>query len=384
MPAAATLAGPPAPAKAKAGTKAPPAPMVPFTRAAKEHLEPIFDFNQQITANTVTLGPFDIPAYGYMRGIRLLLQATGGVSAAVTAVQEDAPWIAIADLQLADVNGAPLWGPCSGYDLYLHNKYGGFLGSNDPKQTSSFVTPVVGANASGNFSFTLRIPVELNNRDALGALANQNASSTYKLKITQNSAAGIYSTQPSTTLPTIRWRSYLEAWTQPPNQDLRGREQYTTPPAHGTSQYFSKFTTTVPTGTSTVRFVRVGNYIRSWFFVNRRSGSTRANGETDWPDPVQLFWDTRLIHAFTKTVWRDIIKERTGYVNTIETAGGQDNGVFIYDWMHEFAGFLGFEMRDGWIPTLQSTRWELQGSFGNADTVDIITNDIAPNGEVFN
>lgn len=381
MPTAATLAGPPAQAKSKG--KPVETMLVPFPRAAKEHKEPIFDFNQIITANTVSLGPFDVPAYGYMRNIVLLLQATGGVSAVTTAAQEDAPWIAIADLQLADVNGAPIWGPCSGYDLYLHNKYGGYQYSNEPKLNPSFSAMVVGASASGNFSFSLKIPVEINNRDALGSIANQNASSTYKLKITQNSSAGIYSTAPNTTLPTIRWRSYLEAWTQPPNQDLRGREQYTTPPAHGTSQYFSKFTTVVPSGTSTIRFVRVGNYLRELIFVNRRSASTRANGQADFPDPANIFWDTRLLHNYTKTIWMDDMKYRTGYTAAIETANGLDNGVFVYDWCHEFDGAIGFEMRDGWIPTLQSTRLELQGSFASACSLDILTNDVAPNGEVF-
>lgn len=382
MPTPMATAGTP-PAKKASTTKAPAAPMVPFTRASKEHKEPILDVSQIITANTVALGPFDIPAYGYMRNIVLLLQATGGAGAVAVAAQEDAPWIAIADMQLADVNGAPIWGPCSGYDLYLHNKYGGYQYSNEPKFNPSFSAVAVGANASGNFSFSLKIPVELNNRDALGALANQNASSTYKLKLTQNSSAGIYSTAPNTTLPTIRWRAYLEAWTQPPNQDLRGREQFTTPPAHGTSQYFSKFTSTLPSGTSTVRHVRVGNYIRECIYVDRRSASTRANGATDFPDPLQIFWDSRLLHNYTKVIWQDDMKYRTGYTAALEAVNGLDNGVFVYDWAHEFDGSIGFEMRDGWLPTLMSTRLEIQGNWGNATSLDILTNDVAPNGEVF-
>jgi hypothetical protein len=382
MPTAATVA-PPTAAKAKAGGNKAPVPLVPFTRAAKEHVEPIFDFNQQITANTVSLGPFDVPAYGYMRHIILLLQATGGVASVTVAKQEDAPWIAISDLQLADVNGAPIWGPASGYDLYLHNKYGGYEFSCDPKQDFSFSDVAVGASASGNFVFSLKIPVEINVRDALGAIANQNASSTYKIKIVQNSSAGIYSTAPNTTLPTIRWRAFLQAWTQPPNQDLRGREQMTTPPAHGTSQYYSKVTVNGVAGSQTIRWPRVGNYIRNVIFVNRRTSSTRANGESDWPDPAQIFWDTRLLHNYTKTIWRDELKRRTGYTATIETAGGQDNGVFPYDWCHEFDAKIGRELRDGWLPTLQSTRLELQGSWTNAPALDIDTNDVAPAGEVF-
>lgn len=382
MPNPSAVASPPAVGKAN-GPKKAPMPMVPFTRAAKRHIEPFLDVSQQITANTVALGPFDIPAYGYMRNIVILAQATGGVASVTVTANEDAPWNAISDLQLSDVNGAPIWGPCSGFDLYLHNKYGGYEFSTEPKLNPSFSAVATGASASGNFSFSLKIPVEINVRDALGALANQNASSTYKVKLTQNASTSIYGTAPNTTLPTIRWRMYLEAWSQPPNQDLKGRDQLTVPPAHGTTQYLSKYTSTLSSGTNTVRWARVGNYIREVIFVNRRTSSTRANGETDWPDPAQIFWDTRLLHNYTKTIWRDSVKYTYGYTATIETANGADNGVFPYQWADEFDGKVGHEMRDGWIPTLQSTRLEIQGSWGQGAALDIITNDVAPAGEIF-
>lgn len=362
-----------------------PPQLVPFSRAAKEHIEPFVDTSVQITASTQVLGPFDVPAYGYIRHIVLLLEATGGVSGVNTAAQEDAPFIALADMQLADVNGAPIFGPVSGYDLYLVNKYGGYEFSNDPRQMFSFVNTVTGANASGNFTFACQIPIEICMRDTVGALANQNASSTYKLKLTLNSSTGIYSTAPNTTLPTVRIRAFLKAWTQPPATDLRGRGQATTPPAHGTSQYWSKFTPTPASGNNTIRWTRVGNYIRMVIFTNRRSGSTRANGESDFPDPAQIFWDTRLLHNYTKKVWRDELARRYGYVAAIETAagGGLDNGVFPYEWCHEMTGRVGNELRDGWLPTVQSTRLEIQGSWGSASSMDVLTNDVAPAGEVF-
>lgn len=357
---------------------------VPFTRAAKEHIEPFVDVSQLLDANQHALGPFDIPAYGYLRHIVLLVEATGGVASVTVTAAEDAPWIAIADMQLADVNGAPIFGPVSGYDLYLANKYGGYHYGADAKQWFSFSNVAVGASASGNFTFSAKVPIEVNVRDALGAIANQNASSTYKLKITLNSSTNIYGTAPNTTLPTVRLRAFLEAWSQPPATDLRGHPQATTPPAHGTSQYWSKFTPTPGSGSNTIRLTRVGNYIRNVLFVNRNAGNgTRATGEADFPDPASIFWDTRLLHNYTKKVWRDTLTRRTGYIGAIEAAGGLDNGVFLYDWIHEFDGKIGHELRDGWLPTVQSTRLELQGSFGAADKLDILTNDVAPAGEVF-
>src|SRR3546814_6646853 len=62
--------------------------------------------------------------------------------------------------------------------------------------------------------------------------------------------------------------------------------------------------------------------------------------------------------------------ERTGYGAVVgagttanETPGGLDNGVRSYDFCHEFDGTIGHENRDLWLPTLGSTRLELQGSF---------------------
>ena len=82
--------------------------------------------------------------------------------------------------------------------------------------------------------------------------------------------------------------------------------------------------------------------------------------------------------------------ERSGYgrahgsvTPAADTPGGLDNGVFVYDFMHEFDGLFGRENRDGWLPTLGSTRLELQGTFGAAGTITVYTNDVAIAGNVF-
>src|SRR5438067_931358 len=57
---------------------APPVPAVPFVAAAHEHTEPIFDVSVTPGAAAITLGPFDIPSYGYARHIFLQVTASGG------------------------------------------------------------------------------------------------------------------------------------------------------------------------------------------------------------------------------------------------------------------------------------------------------------------
>lgn len=385
-PAAGTAIAPrPAAAPAPAARNAPPVAVTPFTRAAREHSELMDDRSTQMTAATIAVGPIDVPAYGYLRDIAILVNATGGVGATTTATFEDAPWNVFQEITLFDVNGAPIVGPFSGYDLYLVNKYNGYKGNIDPKGYPMFSAPVVGANASGNFAFFLRLPVEINSRDALGAIGNENASSVYKLRYVLNASTAIYTTPPSTTLPLVRVRLELEAWSQPPAVDLLGNPQATAPPAHGTIGYLSKQLINFNTGQQNIRSARVGNYIRDMILICRDASTppTRSAGNALWPDPMSLYWDTRLLEGDYADLRRQKMAERGDYTAAIETADGLDRGVFVYDFMHEFDQQYGQELRDGWLATVQSTRLEFQGNFTGNGALTIITHDVAPVGPIF-
>lgn len=364
-----------------------PSLLVPFTRAAQEHFETFIDVSQILTAGSTQLGPFDIPAYGFMRGIELNIEATGGVGGGATvAAFEDSPWSVIGELTLQDVNGAPIIGPLSGHDLYLLNRWGGYNpNSPDPKQDSSYSAVATGAGASGNFAFQLRIPIEVCARDALGALANQNAASTYKLRMTLAPASQVYTTAPATTLPTVRIRGTLDAWTQPTGTDLRGNAQATNPPAHGTTAYWSKTLLQVSQGYQTLRLPRVGNYVRDLVFVWRGADGTRTStaSQNAFPDPLSIFWDTRLLKQYPRPLWRNQMKRRLDFTGSMEGIRGLDASVYVEDFCHDFTGMLGFELRDLWLPTLQSTRLEVAGTFGQAGTLTVLTNDVAPAGEIY-
>jgi hypothetical protein len=353
----------------------------PFTRAAKEHQEPMLDVSQAMGASSVAMGPYDVPAYGYMRGIWIWVSATGGSGTATVAMKEDAPWSIISELALIDVNGANVVGPVNGYDVYLDNKWFG-RNIGDPKLSSMYVAPVTGANASGNFGFLLYVPVEISGRDGLGSLPNANAASTYKLRVTLAPTSEVYSTAP-TNAPTVRVRAWLDAWTQPNATDLRGNANATQPPAMGTTQYLSKTTQTISAGFQQPRLTRVGSYIRNVLFIFRGADGTRAAGETNFPSDISMFWDSKNLFTRHKDLWRSQMVRRSRYTAAAEAAGGRDNGVWLEDFTHEFDGQLGNELRDGWLGTVQSTRLELSGNFGSNGTLTILTNDVAPAGPIF-
>lgn len=347
-----------------------PVALQPFVRAATEHVEPLGIDVSTVLGNQTLLGLFDVNAFGYLRSIVLYVTATGGTGTAAI-YQEDAPWSVLDEVTLQDVNGSPIVGPITGYELFLIHKWGGsgIAGNPDPTRQPSYVAPAT----SGNFAFSVRVPVEISSRDALGCLPNQNASATYKLRITQAAKISVYSTD-ATGLPTVRVRAWGEYWSQPAPTDMMGQANAMQPPAVGTTGYWTKQVFTINAGQSSIRLQRVGNFIRNLILVLRTTAPARSS--TNMPDPIQLFMDSKLLINQGRQLQPMYMAERS-LTSVIET------GVTVFDRSHDWDGLIGGEMRDQWLPTTQATRLEFQGSFGAAGTLVVLTNDIAPKGNPF-
>lgn len=387
MPTAATTAGGTRQDTQNRGNNRAVMPTVPFIRASAEHREPAgIDVSRLMTAADQDLGVFDIPAYGYTRSILLVVTVTGGAGTGVTGT-EDAPFNILKNIALTEPNGAVIDQFNSGYDCYLAGKWGGYRHTTGNDFRASPTFSAIGGT-TGNTTFLLRIPVELNLRDALGSLPNQNAAATFKLRLTLSASTTAYSVVP-TTLPTVRVRAYIEAWDQP-ESSTAGATNQNTPPAMNTTQFWSPQIYNVNAGAQTIRLTRVGNYMRELIFIFR--GATRATGglAANFPDPLTLYLDTRPLDIIERNNWLHQMFERTHFGQTVgatvpalDAPGGLDAGVFVYDFAHEFDGTLGHENRDLWLPTLGSTRLEVQGSFGVAGTLTVLTNDVAVAGSVF-
>jgi len=361
---------------------------VPFIRASGEHIEPAgIDVSRLLTGSVQDLGVFDIPAYGFLRSLTFVVTATGGTGAGAVAA-EDGPFNVLSNIALTEPNGAQIQAFNSGYDMYLAQKWGGYgfvLGS-DPRSLPPYSAV---AGTGGGFAFIIRMNVEMNLRDALGSLPNQNAAATFKLRMQLNASTAVYGTPPATTLPTVRVRVTQYAWDQPNPADGQNANQVS-PPAVNTTQFWSTQIYNVNAGAQTLRLTRVGNYLRNVILVFRRAGTSRANGSADFPDPLTFLIDARPTAIVERNNLNTIMAERTGFgtaqgtvIPANDSPNGLDNGVFVWDYMHEFDGSLGMENRDLWQPTLGSTRYELQGTFANAGTLTVLTNDVAIAGNVF-
>ncbi len=347
-----------------------------FVNASAEHTEVAYDSGA--VAFGTELSNIEVPAYGYLASIVLLVTIASTGNSAAVAAREDAPWNVLSSVRLSDVNGANIIGPMTGYDLFLANKYGGYAFQGDPRQSPSYSAPVAGAGATGGSStFLLRIPVQVNPRDAYGALPNMNAASTFKINISLAALASVYSVVPNGTT-SVRVRAILEAWMLPGAADLTGNPNEQAPPGVGSYQRWVKNSFTVNNGANTFRLPNVGNLIRNLVLVYRNA--TPARNDTTFMDPIQIMVDGVSILTHPRELQRHYSQERYGYTGTAEAAGALDTGVYAYPFCQELDGHPGYETREMYLRTNQATRLEIVGTTTAAGTLDVLTNDVIPVG----
>lgn len=340
-----------------------------FIRAARKHREVFDDRSIALqTSATTQVGPVDVVPYGFMRHILLLVECTGSSDTANDAAGvENAPWNVFDSISLHDVNGRDLLAGLNGYDVFLINKYGGYVWDSNPVNSPAYSA----ISVEGNFSFLVRLPAEITEADGMGALPNMNATATYKLSYTLASANTIYSNVPDISLGTVRVRAILEAYTQPRGTDAAGIPNEALPPHLGTTQYWSKTLYNISSGEQIFRHTRTGSLIRNVIYTFYDDSSPRVRSTTEFPDPWSLEWDgVDLENRVPRLVWQNQVRERYGFA--------ADTGVFPYDLTHDRNGHPGNEGRDLYWPTSQATRLDLRGNFGGDGVLHVLTNDIAP------
>ncbi len=353
-----------------------PVGMHPFVRAATERTEFVHESNTLLTANVQNIAPIDVPPLGFLRALIIRVNATGAADTTGDNVDLDAdgPFNVLQNFTITDVNGNPIIVPLSGFELYLREKYLGNSYISDPKLRQSYDVSDADGTGDGNFSFTLRVPIEISPRDGLGSLANQSAQQTYKIQYSVAGTGTVYDTAPDTTQASVQVQIWAELWTPPADVGPFGIPNMKRPPAHGTTQYTTKLTENVGSGDQIFSIRRVGNLVRGMIFVCRTSG---ARSESLFPTSVRLERNGDLLESLPTDWLRDRMVERTGYDGALDAAGGLDTGVYVWDYCHDLDGKVGYEMRDGLLPTSRDTRLELRGSFVAATDLELLMNDIA-------
>ena len=78
----------------------------------------------------------------------------------------------------------------------------------------------------------------------------------------------------------------------------------------------------------------IGNGYRNIAFVNYRSSSTRANGDTDFPDPLEVTLGTMRLSQLNKKMWQTKMGRSYELISTTpDAAFGRENGVYVLNYV---------------------------------------------------
>lgn len=362
-----------APAQASAGRKR------SFLVGTQDVLEGA-DYDQTIT-NTAgaAFQPWTLQGTGWLA--RLWFYFTYSVTGA-SALTADSPYIAVNTVQLNDVNNEAIFGPFDGYTWSLTNKLGGYYFAEDPSTNAVYSATTTAG------TFILQIPLEIVARDPIGAVASVNNTATLTVLITLNPATTAFT---GATAWTVRVRGLQEFYWEPRKQDKQGRMIAGAPPANGTTQYWTQGSIPIAAaGTINQQLITgLGYPFRQYLFLYRDSTGSRANGESNWPDPMigLKFEANFLLTQYNKAQWQAEMSRVTGFQSAttdVRGAGlvpGKENGVYALFFNKDF--FLkknGGETRRTYVITSPGSNWIINGNFGTAGNLYEVVNYVAPGG----
>lgn len=350
---------------------------IPFTAAAHRYREKIFTTTVALGAASQDMSPPGnaVKSYGYLR--RLKIEISSPATGTSTPLAADAPWNIISQIAVTQPNGEELYGgpTFTGLHAFLAAKHGGVFLNDDPSTWPSFV------NSATTPRFVLPINFEMNAQNGLGSLPNQDFSAPWKLQVTANTQANIWSTVTSTN--SIQEDVFLEAWTVPSPQNPLNPQitQQVAPPLLGSLNKWTFQNYALTAGSSNnVLLSRKGNAIRNLVCIVTNGSSVRQT-LANFPDPVSVRWDGVVIRSNDRPLL--IVDDE------YETQGGEAAatpntpmvGVMTFK-MSDLPGIdtqgaaTGYGM-DAFWGTVQSSTLEIDGTWGaNANQLQVLTNDV--------
>jgi hypothetical protein len=349
--------------------------------------ENLSDYDQLtvMTAATQKLPDVRIQPDGWLRGVWFDINVVAAGNAATVAYTEDGLAAIINTVLFRDTGGEQIFGPFGSYDWLTANKFGGYQAQGDPRADLNYSATTGSGATAGTGHITLYLPLQISAADSLGAVENRSENSIYRVELTLAASTAVYSTAP-TTLPTVEIKTTQDSYTEPvAAMTLSGRSVSTAPPSPGTLQYWKQENSLVPAATTSVLITNgIGNGYRNIVFKLMRSAGTRANGEADWPDPLEVTLGTSRTRLYGKLNWRDKLSRTYQYFQlTADTSLGKENGVFPMWFTQDVTLMPGDEARRMYQRTKTGNTYKIRGTWGNAGTLFITTNYVVPRGNDF-
>jgi len=364
-------------------------PTLSFRASSHEYLEKFNTSAALTSGNAQDASPAQnsVQSYGFLRRIRIRLR--NNVAGSGGTFNADYPAKLLQQISLTDPNGAEIYGgpTWSGYEALMAEKYGAYKAVNDPE-----ISPLFSASTTTPL-YVWTIPLELSESSGYGALPNFDAQSPYKLKLTLDSNANIWSAAPTTTQPQYLFDYIIECWTLPDQVNkLTGLAQSVFPPGIGqnlfgvqgvgcTVQHWSKSNPSIAASSAvTASLIRKGNTFRGLVMVVRNSSGVRQ-AVSNFPNPITFQVDGAplWLNMDPAVVVEEWFRREVGQgAATSKTA---DTGVvpvmFAAPDAINIAGVDGTLGGQGWLGNNQASRIEFSGSWGaNANVLDVLTNDV--------
>lgn len=310
----------------------PQQPVVPFIRASHERSKLAFT-DGPVTLNTTQQNRPNqqISPIGYLKYLTLYVQVASSGNSAAVAFQPDAPFNILQNITFLTAAGEPILNLIDGFGLAMINKWL-CIGSGpwDPVADPNYSATTGTGGTGGSATFILRIPLELDTRDAFGALPNMAANQAYQLQYSVNSLANIYSVAP-TVAPTVTVTAVMEYWSTPSGNTQSGAAQAVAPMGNGSVNLIQTQTPNItPNAQQSIQSVNVGDTLRAWLLILRNSSGVRT--ETDFPNLLNMYVNGDPWYYKPKWKLRSEMARRYGFNGApaaSPTAGAQDAGVFV-------------------------------------------------------
>lgn len=357
----------------------------PFVTGTRTLETETYSTSVTLTTATQSLTPYEFQVDGYLSRALIHVQCVTAGNAANVAFQEDGPFIALQSVVFEDIGGKQILGPITGWNLYVLNRFGGFVYNADVKANTTYSVTTGSGATGGSFSFTLPLPIQVRRRDGMGSLPNRNASATFRLKLTVNTSAAIYSTAP-TNAGTLTVSIQQQGWATSDNRDYKGNMVAPTPNGVGSLMYTDVESIVLSAGQFTQRMGNYGGLTRLWAFELRDSTGSRAQGESDWPSLFEIEIDKVKVYSRSVNTWDHIMSEDYGLNATTEAVNAANTklkGVKVIHWLDDFGLQPGAENSFRYQPITPNTAIYLSGTIGGsgAHTLNVLKNYMSAVGD---
>lgn len=369
-----------APAK-DSGKKAAPVAMRPFFPGTLDLETRTYSATGTVTTSQIPLATFYPKTNGYLSDLWIDVAVVTAGNSANTAFNEDYPFRFLANVLLSDTGGQPIIGPMTGWELKTFVKWGGFSFSDDPQDSQTYSATTSTGSTGGSFTFTLQLPVQFVKREPLGPLPNTNSNNAYALDMTLATTAQTYSTAP-TSAGTYTVKVYQDSYRQSSGKDAQGNATVTTPPGLGAVLYGRRNTMNISAGAFDNQLSQQEGSYRALHFVLRDSNSSRSQGDSDWPDPAQVYFNNDVPYDRTKNFWIRKQERDFGYIATVNTANGRDYGTFTLPFNTDHELKAGSEDRYKYLSVSAADTLGMRGTIGGSGThvLTTIYNFVRPPG----